>query len=356
MKRNRTFASIALISALAAWAFVGCEQSTGTDTSNDVATRTQSVNLNDPYGGYNTANEKAGFGDPYLLGNYGGAANNMVALADSDTTRDDHMRIQRFLLVTWGNLQSDSTITSPTDWSGSLCAENGIVRPLRTIRFEYPRDHLVPGTSRSCVDWVSHTEPHFDGILFAFHHMPCDSLASDSLCAAPLSITFTTGPLTVTFNQDELKDLHKVIKVDDAGNAVAFNTIVREPHACPNGFLAGQWKDVPGQRYAGIFRGEWTTENGLHSGFLHGVYGQNREGHNVFFAKWITDSGAFHGLMRGTYGEGTNAASANADGWFSGVWISRELRMAGNVKGVWGQGSGEDGGGFFRGVWGALCR
>jgi hypothetical protein len=354
MFRNRTFAWLAFACAIAAWVFVGCDQSTGTDTANEVATRTQSVNLNDPYGGYNTANEKPGFGDPFLLENYGAEINNLVALTDSDTTRESHMRVHRYLLVTWGNLEGDTLINYSTDWSGTLCVENGLVRPLRTVRFEVPRDHLLPATSRSCAEWVSHTQPDFDGILFALHRVPCDSLATpDSLCTSPMSVTFTTGPLTVTFNQDELKDLHKVIQVDDAGNAVAFNTIVLEPHACPHGFLAGQWKDVSGQRYAGIFRGEWMTENGLHAGFLRGVYGQNRRGDNVFFAKWINDNGTFHGIMRGTYGRGDT--NTDADGWFKGVWVSRELRIAGSVRGVWGKGLNNEGG-FFRGAWAALCR
>lgn len=356
MHRTRTLMAITAC-ALAAWAFAGCDQSTDTDAPNDISSRTQSVNLDDPYGGYNTANEKPAFDDPYLLANYGAENNNIVALADSDSTREQHMRVHRYLLVTWGNLRDDSTITFPTDWSGSLCVENGIVRPLRTIRFEYPHDYLTPPATRNCVEWVSHTQPDFDGVLFALHRVPCDSLATpDSLCASPISVTFTTGPLTVTFNQDELRNLHRVIQVDDAGNAVAFNTIVLEPHACPNGFLSGQWKNVSGQRYDGIFRGEWMSENGVHAGFLRGVYGQNRRHENVFFAKWITGNGSFHGIMKGRYGRNPEASATTADGWFDGVWVSRELRIAGNVHGVWNEGTGEGEGGFFRGAWAARCR
>jgi hypothetical protein len=355
MTRNRTLAWIAFACAVSAWAMVGCSQSTDTNApGGDISSRTQSVNLNDPYGGYNTATEKPAFGDPFLLSNYGAENNNIVAAADTDTTRD-HLRVHRFLLVTWGNLEGDSTITTSTDWSGSLCAENGIIRPLRTVRFEYPQDYLVPPASRNCVQWVSHTKPDFDGILFALRRVPCDSLATpDSLCSPPLSVTFTTGPLTVTFTQDELKNLHKVIKVDAAGNAVAFNRIVLEPHACANGFLAGQWKKVEDKRFAGIFRGEWTSENGLHKGFLRGVYGQNRRNENVFFAKWINDDGTFHGIMKGLYGN--NPAATTPEGWFDGIWVSRNLMVGGNVHGVWGEGAGGADDGFFRGVWAARCR
>jgi hypothetical protein len=358
MLRNRTFVPIAFACALSAWALVGCDQSTDADAPGDMSSRTQSINLNDPYGGYNTANEKPAFGDPYLSANYGAEGNNLVALSDADTTRESHMRVHRYLLVTWGNLRADSTINFSTDWSGSLCVENGIVRPLRTVRFEFPQDYMVPPRgSLTCAEWVSHTQPDFDGILVALHRMPCDSLATaDSLCGAPISVTFKTGPLTVTFNQDELANLHKVIQVDDAGNAVAFNSIVLMPHECPHGFLAGQWKNVPDQRYAGIFRGEWMSDNGLHTGFLRGVYGQNRSGDHVFFAKWISDDGTFRGLMKGRYGADPAATASDANGWFNGVWFSRDLRMAGDVHGVWGAGTGDGDGGFFRGAWGARCR
>jgi hypothetical protein len=353
MHCTRTKLAIVIACALAAWAFVGCSQSTDTDTAGDISSRTQTVDLNDNYGGFNTANEKPAFGDPYLSANYG-SDDNAAALSDP---ADDHMRRHRYLLVTWGNLENDSTINFSTDWSGSLCVENGVVRPLRTVRFEYPQDHLVERTSRTCVEWVSHTQPDFDGILFALNRMPCDSLATaDSLCGDPLKVTFTTGPLTVTFTQEELAGLHRVVKVDDAGNAVAFNSIVLEPHACPNGFLAGQWKNVADQRYAGILRGEWMTENGLHKGFLRGVYGQNRRHENVFFAKWITDDGNFHGLMKGLYGRNPEATNDTPAGWFHGIWVSRELRVAGNVRGVWDEGNDPEQGGFFRGAWSALCR
>jgi hypothetical protein len=207
---------------------------------------------------------------------------------------------------------------------------------------------------------VSHTQPHFDGLLVSLHRAPCDSLLDlssplDSLCNQPISVTFTTGPLTVTFSQDELADLHKVIQVDDAGNAVAFNTIVVMPGECAHGFLAGQWKDVEGERFAGKFRGQWISESGLHQGYLRGVYGENSRGDHVFFGKWITQSGEFRGLIRGRYGLLPETHTGEADGWFAGMWVSRELREAGGLHGVFGKGNGEGEGGFFRGAWGVRC-
>lgn len=362
MRCNRTFIALTTICALTIWSVTGCDNATDTDASNDISSRTQTVDLDDAYGGYNTADERPAFGDPYLQENYGADANLAFAADNADTTRPDPRRPRRFLMVTWGNLRADTTINFGTDWSGSLCAENAAIRVLRTIRFEEPGDHILPRTSRQCVEWASHTQPSFDGILVSLHREPCDSLVSiraavDSLCGDPLRVTFKTGPLTVSFTQEELKDLHRVIPVDDAGNAVAFNTITLLPAACPSGFLAGQWKDVENERYDGIFRGQWVSENGLHEGFLRGVYGTNRRGDHVFFGKWVSADGTFRGLLKGRYGRGLNTVSDRADGWFAGVWFNRRLLVGGELKGVWGQGNEkEKEGGFFRGAWTARCR
>jgi hypothetical protein len=358
MKRIRPVASLALVAMLAAWAFAGCENAADTDAANDLSSREQTINLDDPYGGYNTADESPAFDDAELASVFGPSAD--VAVNDDvDTTRVDRRRPHRFLMITWGNLCGDSLITFPTDWSGSLCAENGVVLVRRTILFD-ARDYLLPRTSRACVEWVSHTQPHFDGVIVSLFKTRCDSLlastaAVDSLCDEPLSVTFKTGPLTVTFTQDELANLPKVIPVDDAGNAVAFNTLTVMPSPCPQGFLAGQWRNVEGERYAGVFRGKWVSENGAHMGYLRGVYGENGVGRHVFFGKWITENGRFKGLLKGTYGAFPPTRDAMADGWFEGVWFSRELRAMGGLKGVWGTRDDTDAGGYFRGVWAARC-
>jgi hypothetical protein len=359
MKRIRPILNLALPALLAAWAFAGCDHATDTDLSNDVSGREQTVNLDDPYGGFNTADEAPAFAESLLTNRYG-PETDVAVNDDVDTTRVDRRRPHRFLMVTWGNLRADSLIDFSTDWTGSLCVENGIVVVRRTIQFE-PRDYLLPRTSRQCVEWVSHTQPRFDGLIVALLKPPCfDSLSTsiagiDSLCGDPLTVTFKTGPLTVTFTQEELANLHKVIPVDDAGNAVAFNTLLVMPGQCPQGFLAGQWKDVEDKRYQGVFRGKWVSENGVHMGYLRGVYGENSEGRHVFFGKWITQSGRFQGLLKGGYGVLPSPNAREADGWFEGVWFSRELRAMGGLKGVWGTGQENRDCGYFRGVWMTRC-
>jgi hypothetical protein len=357
MKRTRTFFSLLMLTLLAVWVVAGCDNAADTDTMNDLSSRTQTVDLDDPYGGYNTADESPAFGDASLAANFGPDGD--TAVNDNvDTTLTDHRRPHRFLMITWGNLRADSLIDFPTDWSGGLCAENAVVVVKRLIRFE-PRDQLLPRTSRECVEWTSFTQPHFDGIVVELLPPRCDSLSAASVtdrkCAEPVSVTFKTGPLTVTISEDELVDLHRVVTVDDAGNAVAFNTVMRMPGECANGFLAGQWQPVEDKRIDGRFRGKWVSENGLHMGYLRGVYGQNGRGASVFFGKWVTESGRFEGLLKGRYGVMPATSTARADGWFEGVWFSRELRAAGGLGGVWST-SDEADGGFFRGRWHARCR
>ena len=226
MKHNRWRLNLLAVTLTATWLLAGCDNATDTDSTSDVSSRDQEIDLDDNFGGYNTADEKAAFDDLMLLADYG-PDSDVAVYDDVDTTRTDR-RHPRYLMITWGNLRADSLIDFPTDWTGGLCAENGVVRVVRTVRFE-PRDHLEPRTSRACVEWVSHTQPHFDGVIVALYKtMNCDSLVDpahvDSLCDEPLSVTFKTGPLTITFTQDELMNLHRVIPVDDAGNAVAVNS------------------------------------------------------------------------------------------------------------------------------------
>lgn len=359
MKHNRWRLNLLAVTLTAAWLLAGCDNATDTDSTSDVSSRDQEINLDDNFGGYNTADEKAAFDDPMLLADYG-PDSDVAVYDDVDTTRTDR-RHPRYLMITWGNLRADSLIDFPTDWTGGLCAENGVVRVVRTVRFE-PRDHLEPRTSRECVEWVSHTQPHFDGVIVALYKtMNCDSLVDpahvDSLCDEPLSVTFKTGPLTITFTQDELMNLHRVIPVDDAGNAVAFNVVSREPGECANGFLAGQWKPSKGRNEHGVqgfFRGKWVSEDGLHMGYLKGVYGVRRNDEHVFFGKWVSDTGRFRGLLSGRYGL-LEETDTNANGWFEGVWYSRQLRSMGGLRGVWGTGQDDVRGGFFRGVWRERC-
>lgn len=356
---RKTTTTIAAISLSAAWLVSGCSTPSGSgDADTDLLTREQSVDLDDAYGGYNFGDESPGFGDDMLTSDYGPDAT--IAIDDPIASETDIVdmlrdptRARRFLLITWGNLDADSTINFPTDWSGSLSVDNGIVILRRTVRFD-AHDEILPRTSRSLLEWKSRTLPHFDGVLVELHKkVSTDSITTNTADVPKLSVTFKTAPLTVTIGEDDLRELHRVVKVDDAGNAVAFNTITIMPDACPMGFLAGQWKNNEDRR-GGIFRGKWISENGLHMGYLRGHYGVNSREEHVFFGKWITAPGHFRGLLRGTYGVSDDPEGSG--GWFRGVWLASNRRIGGGLGGVWQTNDHTEHGGFFRGKWEAKCR
>jgi hypothetical protein len=369
MKRTYTLLPAALLALVLVWA--GCQSTADVPSVGDeLLTREQVVDLDDEYGGYNFGDESPAFADPYLATTYGPEADveyidpmeDDPAVTRARLRERELRRAHRYLLITWGNLRADTTIDFVTDWSGSLSVENGVVLLKRTIAFD-ARDEILPRTSRDLLEWVSYTRPHFDGIVVALHGlcrrdtMPDDNgFTHGDTAHAPLEVTFATEPLTVTFTEDELANLHRVIPVDDHGNAVAFNTVVVMPQPCPSGFLAGQWRNVE-DRPGGVFRGKWISHNGLHMGYLRGVYGPNSRGEKVFFGKWINHGGQFHGLLKGRYG----AFGDRPRGWFEGVWFNRARRQMGGLKGEWRVGDNittvdnASRGGYFRGVWAQRC-
>lgn len=357
MKRNRFYLAIAL-AATALWLIAGCSSTEEPGIGDDLMTREQVVDLDDPYGGFNFGDEAPAFGDETMTRLYGPEPD---AIYDDPFESDpevERARLDRrpvtYLMVTWGNLEADSTIQSPTDWSGTLSAENGVICLKRTILFER-NDQILPRTARDTLQWVSYTQPHFDGILVALHKIvPPDTATDPSVLDAAdtrLAVTFDTGPLTVTIYEEDLVDLHRRVQVDDAGNAVAFNTFKFYPDGCPQGFMAGQWRPAA-DRPGGIFRGKWISANGLHEGYLRGVYGTSSDGEQVFFGKWIRRDGLFQGLLVGYYGE----FDVEPGGWFRGAWLTRRLQVGGHVHGIWN--TREDGDrpdGFFKGRWKLAC-
>jgi hypothetical protein len=352
MKRVSMILSLA---AAAAFALAGCGESGDTaGPSDELDTRVQTANPDDPYGGYNFADEAPGFGDRAILDEFGDdpvfddpfASDPLVAARDRD--REGRLRGRLHLAIAWGNLHRDSTITHVTDWTGSLAVEPGAVLLERVIRFE-DRDYILPRTERGLLEWVSHTSDGFDGVLVRI--VPCPSTTADvqsEIDSANTIITFTTGPFTAKFTLVELPGLHRIVTLED-GNAVAFDAVFVPPFSCPRGFLGGAWRHHP-DREGGKFFGKYTSETGEHLGFVRGFYGVNQEGEKVFFGKWISLSGEFRGILRGTWGHFREGEG----GYFDGGWVGRDRRVHGGVKGEWRR-EDERRAGFFRGVWGAHC-
>ncbi len=318
---------------------------------NDLLTREQDPNLDDPYGGYNVADEAPGFDDPALLEEFGEKAveefDDPISLEPLVADIVAMPLPQHFLMITWGNIERDTTIDFVTEWSGSLTIDLGAIILKRVIRFEN-HDRILPRERRDLLEWVSYTQPAFDGIIVRL--LPISRPSTADVADTTSLVTFATGPLTISFSLEELRDIHRVIPVDNAGNAVAFNSIVIPARPCPHGFLGGIWKANP-DAAGGKFFGMWMNEKGGHMGFLKGFYGVNSAGENVFYGKWIGLSGKFRGLLKGRWGVFPDALG----GFFEGVYLNRQLHVIGDLKGVWKTSEHINGGGFFRGRWARRC-
>ena len=347
MKRLSLFCLVTLVIVGMSW-IAGCRspQAPAGDTV-DLMNRAENPNLNDPYGGYNMRDEAPGFGDPALVEEFGeGSVQNV------DDPFANHPDVNRagadrvFLMITWGNLHRDSSLTHVTLWAGSLTVHPGMVVLKQVIRFE-PNDRIIPRVSRDLLEWEYTTRGGIDGILVRV--VPTPSTVDSMIDSSATVIRFATDPLKVEFTLDELPGLQRVINLPD-GNAVAFTAVRPPPAGCPHGFLHGAWMNHP-ERPGGMFHGRWGTADGKVRGFLKGIYGVNDNGERVFFGKMISFNGRFEGIMRGRWGP---APGIDNGGFFAGHWVDRNLQIRGGLRGMW-QRSPHCNGGFFRGEWAMEC-
>lgn len=320
---------LTLLAALAAALIMnGCSKKTL-----DLPATEPSLNYEEDFGGYDISDEAPGFGDETIQQEMGEDAEtqftepSMDPLFDSLGHRTD-IRIYRMELL-WGMLEFDSTVTEPTDWSGSLEIDRGAVRIITLIRFERG-DHIVkPRHDHKLIEWVSITQPHFDGIMVLVYDV------ADSDETEPNSLTLTTGPYQRTFSMDELEELSEIVEVDDIGNKVSINASITTPVDRESGFLKGRW--YKSDRENGLYYGRWTSWDGFFRGHVRGHWGLNNDGEKVFFGKWIDRQGTFKGLLRGKWGT-DGSVTDNSDpvgGWFNGVWADRTQTVKGKLGGKW---------------------
>lgn len=354
MKRTPIFAISLVVLVLLLW-LPACQSPDGPDsTGSNLLTREENPNLDDPYGGYNLGDEPAAFDDPVLMSEFSGEEEPEYddSFEHDSYVQDVERRCSRrfFLRITWGNLERDSSVTFVTDWSGSLTVDNGVAVLKRVIRFE-PRDRILPRTRPDLIEWISHTGPSFDGVLVKIVPVGIPDMMSPPNDSSTV-MTFSTGPLTISFTLAELRDIHTIIPVDDFGNAVSFDAIYIDRNECPKGFLGGVWKKVPGKS-GGVFFGKWVSETGMAMGHLKGIFGVSSDGQRLFFGKYIDMTGRFQGIVLGRYGYEDGSQN---QGYFAGVWLDRNLFVRGELKGVWKTSAEEEGRGFFRGRWRMRCR
>lgn len=348
--------------------------------SNDSAIPTTSGTGTDQFGSYTATNESPAFGDPYLT----------AATADEQTYSDPLAAVPAVdslvnnpdagffhLRIVWGQLEYDSTMTTPTDWTGSLSVSRGAEILRSTIRFESGQDYIQPRTDPRLIEWVSQTTVHNDGIAVDIIVPPAlptydttmtfDTTTSgdtvvtivvDTTYPAPAEVSFATGPYSRTFTLDELRALDTIVYLDDS-NAVAFNSYAADRIPCPHGFLSGVWgTNDSGQN---VFRGMWMSRAGFITGYLMGTYETNDSGEKVFYGKWIDKDGLFEGLLKGTWAPHPNFhANENgfkhAGGWFKGFIYSANATEIGVLRGKYKEAfRSEVGGGYFQGHWKLYC-
>jgi len=342
--------SVAMLAALLLWG-VGCsENPTGTED------QIENLNLNDPTGGYLATDESPGFGDSDLLAE---ANDNdeyddpFRVLYSSDMTTDTTLEGGYHLRILWGQLRFDPTVTTVTDWTGSLIISRGAMVVRQVIAFEPDQDALLERTDRRLVEWTSFTTVHHDGLAVDIY-IPPDTATIPEV----VTVAFETGPYSRTFDLSELVALDTIVYLDDAdSNAVAFHAFRLDRMLCARGFLAGRWGfNEDGQ---GVFRGMWMTRDGRISGWLRGHWGVNDDGDRVFFGKWISRDGRFQGFLRGRWDQhpSHNAnpnAVKHAGGWFKGDVLDANRQVIGALKGKY-KSHPQFKKGFFQGRWKLGC-
>jgi hypothetical protein len=376
----------ALVGVLLLWS-VGCSdapnQSQDTDTANNSA----------EFGGYTASNEQPAFGSPEFAAIETEAAGEEVVdpiLATAEVVEmERHPEARSFFVrVLWGKLDYDSTVGVATDWSGSLSVSRGAEAVRRVIRFERGQDELLPRTNRRLIEWKSLTTVHNDGLLVeVFNPRRPDSVRFDTTFVvvtdtsvvngdtvitdrekiavdttvfdSPLTLTFATEPLTISFTGSELMALDTIIYVKDS-NAVLIQSTRVDRKSCPKGHLAGKWGiNAEGEK---VFRGVWMTNRGNVEGHLLGHWGTNDEGRRMFWGKWIASNGRFEGFLRGGWAPNPNdhasdIARDHSGGGFKGQIFSADRVPIGFLRGHYRSNANpsENIAGRFAGKWKLNC-
>ena len=340
---KQVFSLISILALFAMLALSACSTKNSLTDDNDV-TGDAEISLEKEFGGYETSDEAVAFGDSEMLTDfpededandvYAEDAQVLEALNfPADTTANDPIKAY-FLRITFGLLEGDSTATEIIDWSGAAEVSQGTLVVLKKIRFE-ANDYILPRESRTKVEFVSQTKPHFDGLLLAI----IDNDTSD----AEGTFTLNAGAYSHTFNLSELDSLELLEPVGDLGHEMSIITRSKEYTPFAGGFLAGRW--VKTRAHGGEFRGRWIDSMGLNGGHLKGIWGARGNGNKVFKGKYISVNGEFRGLIAGEW----NYDRDENGGTFRGRWINRDRQTVGYLAGKFKTGRAGDRRGFFHG-------
>ena len=315
--------------------FAGCDLAThAPDPSSSSGDWESTIDLESSYGGYEMTDESAAFGDPEVLKVESLESASQPDVSDVDSIPADSVYTVRLL---WGQLEGNIDALSAIDWTGSVSINQGHMGLRTTIAFEYPTDYVVrPRVSPLTIEFVSRTQPHYDGLLLMVHLVPSD---------VPATFSFTTGPYANTWTLEELLDANLVIPVDTEGNAVSINAVPARRLDCPGGFARGAWRH--GNDSRGQFRGMWMSPLGDPVGYMRGHCGVNQAGQRVWFGKIIDPRGRVLGLARGGWEPSEDPGVPG--GRFSGQFMTRNGN--GEIAGRFMHGREDNPNGFFEARW-----
>ncbi len=324
------------------------------------------MNMDDFFGGYSPSDEAPAFGDEEISENFPEpevASSDMNSFDDLTSIQGEPDVSVYSMRILWGMLEYDSTITSLTDWSGSLSIDTGCIKVINKIRFEFAQDYFTrPRPDCQTLEWTSLTSVHYDGILVFLYFRNSD------IDPATTEVAFETGPYSRTFTLAELDSLAEIIDVDNLGNQVSIEAAKLERLECPEGYLEGRWVKRGNGRINGQLFGRFVSRDGLFLGHVKGHWGVNADGEQLFFGKWINHYGGFRGFLRGNWGYDDTAESIESAGWYEGEYFTANATKLGTLSGNWvshHRGSMPNSGatdkvpkharGFFHGTWKQYC-
>lgn len=329
----------------------------------------QTVNLDDPFGGFLAVDEAPAFGDNELAGSVSDEEELDEEEGYDGLNPDERVRAKEIetsakrqffsLTVLWGRLGDDAYSVDPPSmegavvWDGSMSLERtGAIRVLSLIKFEPPEDQLGrPRLSAEELDWTSVTHGHYDGLRVLLV-VPGD----DSTAIETAGLHFEAEPFgEIDFSIAQLDSLAEVYDIAETGEQISFHAFRTDPNVDVRGFCGGRW----GWGWAeddsvGRFRGRWVSCNGQLRGFMRGHYGLNADGDKVFFGKYIDKNGRFKGFLRGRWdvlscGGQTETPDYKEIGGFWGEWVGRHGNAIGHLSGHWSRRGNMHG--VFTGIW-----
>ncbi len=335
-----SFSRARLLSTLTGLAFAVAAPAcmTGSDPTDSSDPATVEAALEQPSGGLTTTDEAPMFGaEPEFQ-----AAAIEPTIAVADPMEQDSAIVEMGQLpdvgrlrvaIVWGQLPPDRSITTVTDWSGTISVNRGALLVRHTIGFEPATgDHLVPRADAKTVAFDSTTRPFADGLALTILD-PTPS-ASDHLT---LTYTPTTGA-PIVFAVADLLAGPVSVDVGAGGNRMIAVALRRDADPCDHGFMRGRWHAF--RDGLGGFLGVVADDDGNPIGHVRGIWGVRKNGDQDFFGKYIANDGSFRGILAGHY-EG---------GRFVGRWLDRGGDH-GRVQGRYDEKVGDPGAGHFIGRW-----